>query len=37
MENEPLPQQLVSLRKLLDEVDARLTRAPVLPEGLEDL
>ena len=37
MENEPLAQQLVSLRTLLDEVDARLTRAPVLPEGVEDL
>ena len=37
MENEPLAQQLVKLRTLLDEVDARLTRAPVLPEGVEDL
>src|SRR5215208_8238307 len=37
MENEPLAQQLVMLRSLLDEVDARLTRAPALPEGLEDL
>jgi hypothetical protein len=32
-----LVQQLVTLRSLLDEVDARLTRAPAAPEGLEDL
>jgi hypothetical protein len=37
MANEPLPQQLMMLRSLLDDVDARLTRAPVLPAGLEDL
>jgi hypothetical protein len=37
MENEPLAQQLVKLRSLLDEVDTRLTRAPVVPAGLEDL
>ena len=34
---EPLVQQLVTLRSLLEEVDARLTRAPAAPEGLEDL
>ena len=37
MSDEPLPQQLVALRALLDDVDARLTRAPAIPEGLEDL
>jgi hypothetical protein len=37
MANEPLAQQLVMLRKLLDDVDARLTHAPAVPEGLEDL
>src|SRR5918992_385472 len=37
MADEPLPQQLVTLRKLLDDVDARLSRAPVAPAGLEDL
>ena len=37
MAEEPLVQQLVSLRTLLDEVDTRLTRAPAAPEGLEDL
>jgi hypothetical protein len=37
MADEPLSQQLVMLRKLLDDVDARLTRAPAAPEGLEDL
>jgi hypothetical protein len=37
MTEEPLVQQLVVLRSLLDEVDARLTRTPVIPEGLEDL
>jgi hypothetical protein len=35
--NEPLSQQLLTLRKLLDDVDARLARAPVAPAGLEDL
>ena len=37
MADEPLVQQLLTLRHLLDEVDARLTRAPAAPEGLEDL
>jgi hypothetical protein len=37
MTDEPLVQQLVTLRSLLDEVDERLTRAPVAPAGLEDL
>jgi hypothetical protein len=37
MADEPLSQQLVALRTLLDHVDARLTRAPAIPEGLEDL
>jgi hypothetical protein len=37
MPDEPLPQQLIKLRSLLDEVDARLTRAPAAPAGLEDL
>jgi hypothetical protein len=37
MANEPLPQQLLVLRGLLDDVDARLTRTPAVPEGLEDL
>ena len=37
MANEPLAQQLVTLRSLLDDVDARLTRAPAVPAGLEDL
>src|SRR3954463_10918048 len=37
MADEPLVQQLLTLRGLLDEVDARLTRAPAAPEGLEDL
>ena len=37
MANEPLPQQLLVLRGLLDDVDARLTRAPAVPAGLEDL
>ena len=35
--DEPLSQQLLTLRKLLDDVDARLARAPVAPAGLEDL
>jgi hypothetical protein len=37
MADEPLVQQLVTLRTLLDEVDARLTRAPAAPMGLEEL
>ncbi len=37
MTDEPLVQQLVTLRSLLDEVDACLTRAPAAPAGLEDL
>ena len=37
MTDEPLTQQLVTLRKLLDDVDARLARAPAAPAGLEDL
>ena len=37
MADEPLAQQLATLRSLLDEVDARLTRAPAAPAGLEDL
>src|SRR3954465_10884859 len=37
MADEPLVQQLVTLRTLLDQVDGRLTRAPAAPEGLEDL
>jgi hypothetical protein len=37
MAEEPLAQQLATLRGLLDEVDARLTRAPAAPPGLEDL
>jgi hypothetical protein len=37
MADEPLTQQLVALRSLLDDVDARLSRAPAVPEGLEDL
>lgn len=37
MANEPLAQQLVALRGLLDEVDARLTQAPAVPAGLEEL
>jgi hypothetical protein len=37
MADEPLAQQLVTLRRLLDEFDARLARAPVAPVGLEDL
>jgi hypothetical protein len=37
MSDEPLLQQLVTLRNLLDEVDARLARASAAPEGLEDL
>ena len=37
MADETLAQQLSTLRSLLDDVDARLTRAPALPAGLEDL
>lgn len=37
MTDEPLAQQLTTLRGLLDEVDTRLARAPVAPAGLEDL
>jgi hypothetical protein len=37
MADEPLTQQLVTLRSLLDDVDARLSRAPAAPAGLEDL
>ncbi len=37
MADEPLAQQLATLRSLLAEVDARLARAPGVPPGLEDL
>jgi len=37
MADDSLAQQLTKLRSLLDDVDAQLTRAPVLPAGLEDL
>jgi hypothetical protein len=37
MADEPLAQQLVNLRKLLDDVDDGLARAPMAPAGLEDL
>jgi hypothetical protein len=37
MADETLAQQLVTLRKLLDDVDDRLARAPMAPAGLEDL
>jgi hypothetical protein len=37
MADETLAQQLVTLRKLLDDVDERLARAPMAPVGLEDL
>ena len=37
MTEEPLAQQLATLRRLLAEVDARLSRAPAVPPGLEDL
>jgi hypothetical protein len=37
MADEPLVQQLLALRRLLDEVDTRLASAPAAPEGLEDL
>src|SRR5688500_1521679 len=37
MSDEPLVQQLITFRGLLDEFHALLTRAPVAPVGLEDL
>jgi len=37
MADEPLAQQLLKLRELLNDVDARLSRAPVLPAGMEEL
>jgi hypothetical protein len=37
MADEPLPQQLITLRRLLDDVDTRLARAPAAPAGLEEL
>ena len=37
MADEPLTQQLVTLRSLLDDVHARPARAPATPAGLEDL
>jgi hypothetical protein len=37
MAEEPLSVQLVKLRELLDEVDSRLSRAPSVPSGLEEL
>jgi hypothetical protein len=37
MADEPLPQQLLTLRRLLDDVDTRLARAPAAPAGLEEL
>jgi hypothetical protein len=37
MADEPLAQQLLKLRSLLDDVDTRISRAPVAPAGLEDL
>jgi hypothetical protein len=37
MADEPLAQQLLALRGLLDDVDDRLSRAPVVPAGLEEL
>jgi hypothetical protein len=37
MSEEPLAQQLATVRSLLDEVDARLSRAPATPPGLEEL
>ena len=37
MAEEPLAQQLATLRHLLTEVDARLARAPAVPPGLEEL
>jgi hypothetical protein len=37
MADESLAQQLTALRTLLDDVDARLARAPTVPAGLEEL
>jgi hypothetical protein len=37
MADEPLAQQLLKLRELLNDVDARLSRAPVVPAGMEEL
>ncbi len=37
MSEEPLGQQLATLRNLLAEVDSRLASAPVTPPGLDDL
>lgn len=37
MSAEPLAQQLLKLRELLNDVDAQLSRAPVVPEGIEEL
>jgi hypothetical protein len=37
MADEPLAQQLLTLRTLLDDVDSRLSRAPAVPAGLEEL
>jgi hypothetical protein len=37
MADQPLTQHLLTLRKLLDDVDARLANAPAAPAGLEDL
>jgi hypothetical protein len=37
MAEEPLAQQLTALGVLLAEVDARLSRAPAAPAGLEHL
>ncbi|HEY7028209.1 MAG TPA: hypothetical protein VH438_11410 [Gemmatimonadales bacterium] len=36
-QDEPLAQQLTALGALLNEVEARLARAPAAPAGLEDL
>jgi hypothetical protein len=36
-QDEPLTQQLTALGALLNEVEARLARAPAAPVGLEDL
>lgn len=36
-QDEPLAQQLIALGALLNEVEARLARAPAAPAGLEDL
>ena len=37
MADEALVEQLITLRRLLEEVDVRLTRAPAAPAGLEEL